>query len=171
MPMRREIVVSSIGRALLVVLFGAGVALVGCDRDAAAPTQTTASARPAAEDVSLGDDEYVSMGIPSYDREWTGTDMSAAAPKRQELEASDAGKLPRYQSPRSGRMFARLVAQSNLKFFQARSLPLESRLPQALEYGESSSVILKTYLAAFLAGKVSGDDLIELLGGQLRLCE
>ncbi len=159
------------------------IALLGaCDDD---PTDTNRAAtlpapaewssppvtatHPVIDDKSLTDDRYIALGLPSYDREWMGPDMAAAAAKLQLLARSKPEELPRFGSPKSGRTFARLVHPENLKFFRATSIPMKGRFPQTIQYAESSNVILKIYLSAFLENKSPGADLIELLGHQLRI--
>jgi hypothetical protein len=130
-----------------------------------------AATRPRIDDLSLTDDGYVALGLPSYDREWMASDMAAAAAKLQVLAQSKPHQLPRFDSPKSGRTFARLVHPDNLKFFRAKSIPLQGRFPQVIQYAESSSVILKLYLSAFLENHSPGTDLVELMGHQLRTCQ
>jgi hypothetical protein len=159
-------------------LIGVAMLLNGCDRDhsvsTAAPPATTAPVSPARKspepvaDHSLPASEYISLGMPSYDREWIGQDMAVAAAKLQALAAQSPGQLPRFGSKRSGPMFARIVARDNLKFFRSRSLPLASRFPQSLDYFQSLNAILKVYLSAREANQVTGEDMIELVGAQLR---
>ncbi|HXO28864.1 MAG TPA: hypothetical protein VOA80_16050, partial [Thermoanaerobaculia bacterium] len=164
----------------LALALGVGACLVLAvwDRDACAagaqrPTPAAsrgpiATALPTIADRSLPDDRYVSLGLPSYDREWTGQDMTVAAALLQQLAAQHPEQLPRFRSRRSGKVFARIVAPENLRFLRDRSLPLGTRMPQELETLESSNAITKLYLAAFSASAVAGDDLIELLGIELR---
>ncbi len=68
-------------------------------------------------------------------------------------------------------MFARIVSADNLNFFRSRSLPLASRFPQGIDYFDSLNAILKVYLSARVANKVTGDDLIELMGAELRAAQ
>lgn len=162
----------------LVCIAGVLVLLSACDREPAPSTTTATSAATATSvppvsidsipDQSLPAMEYITLGIPSYDRNWVGQDMAVAAKKLQALANQSPEKLPRFGSKRSGPMFARIVSADNLMFFQSRSLPLATRFPQALEYGASLNLILKVYLAARVDNKVAGNELIELLGAQLR---
>jgi hypothetical protein len=78
------------------------------------------------------------------------------------------GQLPRYKSERSGEVFARLTSSQNLDLFRNRTLPLESRFPQLLDYIQASNQVLKLYLAGFLKKGVRDSELVELMGAQLR---
>ncbi len=76
--------------------------------------------------------------------------------------------LPRYKSERSAEVFARLTSPQNFGLFRNRSLPLEARFSQLLDYYQASNQILKLYLSAFLKKDVRDSELIELMGAQLR---
>lgn len=118
-------------------------------------------------DESLTSDEYLRLGMPADDRDWSSIDMVQVQKVLADLPGGHAN-LPRYQSERSGAMFARLTSSHNLDLFRNRSLPLQGRMPPALEFGDASNQVLKLYLAAFLAGKVRDSEMIELLGAHLR---
>jgi hypothetical protein len=162
-----------------VLVAATAIFLNACDRDSstAAPGPSPAGAIPSPNpttapnpvaDRSLSADEYIALGMPAYDRVWTGQDMSTSASRLQALATTAPQQLPRFNSSRSGPMFARIVARDNLDFFRSRSLPLASRFPQAIEYVESLNAILKVYLSASAANQVTSDDLIELMGAELR---
>jgi hypothetical protein len=156
----------------------------GCDRDtsssstAPSPTEAKAVASPRTAtatknppDESLPADQYIPLGLPAYDRPWTGQDMTVAAGKLQTLAATAPQQLPRRKSAKSGAMFDRITGRDNLAFFRSQSLPLSARLPQAMEYLQSLNAILKTYLAAMQAGKVSGGELVDLLAAELSVVQ
>lgn len=119
-------------------------------------------------DESLMLDEYIEGGMPTHDRLWNGEDMARAAKLLEEMVLRDAGELPRYQSQRSGEAFNRFTDDENLELYLDRSLPLQQRLPDALNYMQSSNQILKAYLAAFNEHAVGDSELVELMGAQLR---
>jgi hypothetical protein len=72
---------------------------------------------PVTPDHSLSPATYIQKGLPAYDRDWAPQDYSDAARVMQSLAASDVTQLPRYGSPRSGIVFARLVSSANIGFF------------------------------------------------------
>lgn len=147
-----------------------------CDRNDSnlTPTQPAESASHSSNSVSpqvvipdqsLPAADYITLGLPSYDRPWIGQDMAVAASKLQSLSPE---KLPRFNSSRSGQVFARIVARDNLNFFRTGSLPIEIRISSSLDYLGGISAIIKLYASAFMANKATGDDLIELMGANLQ---
>jgi hypothetical protein len=139
-----------------------------CDRDAPTAPQSAAGVPPKnVPDESLAADDYVAQGLPAYDRPWVGQDLTVVAPKLKALAAGEPQQLPRRGSDKSGAVFARLVADDNLSFFRNRSLPLSSRMSESVAYFQSQNDILKTYAGALDRGKVSGDDVIDLLAAEL----
>jgi len=146
------------------------LSLSACDGDSSPATSTTAM--PPAHDIadeSLPADEYIQLGIPSYDRTWTGQDMTKAAGVLKALADRAPQQLPRFGSKKSDAMFARIVSRENLTFFRSRSFPLAARFPPAIEYIESFNGILKSYLFAKAAGKIADDELVELMGAELHV--
>jgi hypothetical protein len=129
---------------------------------ATAPSRPPASTAPAS-DRSLPADEYITLGMPSYDREWVGQDMAVAAAKLQAMAKKSPEKLPRFGSNRSGPVFA-----ENFNFFRSRSLPLGTRFPQFLDYTDALNAIVKLYASARTTNKEWAAELVELSGAMLR---
>ncbi len=170
------------GRCLFVTAYL--VLAAGCTNEPApqappdpvnsAPTDSTinnslqSDVRPPA-DKSLTLEIYIEAGLPAHDRNWSGDDMTRAAKILAAIAQTDTGHLPRYRSQHSGAAFERLTANDNLDMYRSRSLPLEQRLPDALNYMQSSNQILKLYLAAFNQHAVGDSELVELAGAQLRV--
>ncbi len=119
-------------------------------------------------DESLTSEEYLRLGMPAADRDWSSIDMGQAKVVLAKLPGGNAN-LPRYQSPRSGAFFARITSAQNLELFQNRTLPLDARMPLALDYGDASNHVFKVYVAAFLKKAVRDSEMVELLGAQLRM--
>ena len=122
----------------------------------------------APRDESLTSEEYIRLGLAAPDREWSGNDMVEAEKVLASLANKGYRQLPRYQSERSGEVFARLTSPQNLNLFRNRSLPLEARLPQSLSYFQAGGQIFKLYLSAFLKKDVRDSELVELMGAQFR---
>ena len=75
-----------------------------------------AAAQPVpAPDHSLPASTLIAKGLPAPDRAWTPQDYEAAVKVLEALEKADPLILPRAGSPRSGAVFARLVAEDNLE--------------------------------------------------------
>lgn len=119
-------------------------------------------------DESLTSEEYLRLGLPAQDRDWSGDDMVKAERILASLSEKGYRQLPRYRSERSGEMFARLTSAQNLDLFQNRSLPLDARFPQALNYFQASNQVFKLYLVGFLKKDVRDSELVELMGSQFR---
>jgi hypothetical protein len=119
-------------------------------------------------DESLTSEEYLRLGMPAQDRDWFGGDMVNAEKILASLAQQGYRQLPRYKSERSGEMFARLTSPQNLDLFKNRTLPLDARFPQALNYFQASNQVFKLYLAGFLKKEVRDSELVELMGAQFR---
>jgi hypothetical protein len=162
--------VAAIAACLLLAAGGLHAGSPGDSRSPAATPDRAIGAPPAIDDKSLPDDRYVSLGFPSYDRAWTGIDVEAAAKRLTALAASHPEQLPRFESDKSGKTFARIAAPMDASFLRRRSLSLAVRLPEALQYLEATNSIFELYVSAFAAKQVAGAELAELFGGQLKNC-
>jgi hypothetical protein len=156
------------------------VSLGGCSRQPAVQEQSeqelsqpedTPKGEPLTPpDRSLTSDEYIRLGMPAHDRPWSGADMTAAAKVLTTLAEKDPGLLPRYQSERSGEVFARLVAvEQNLAVSKNKTLPVGPRIDNYADYLKSANKIAKLYASAFIARKLEGAEMIEFLGALLRI--
>jgi hypothetical protein len=123
---------------------------------------------PATFDLSLPVTEYIQQGLPAHDRMWTGTDMARAAKVLYGIAREDLLRLPRYGSERSGPVFARIVSPETFAFLRNRSLPLEERMAQAIEYQGSLNEVLKLYLQMIAARGAGRREAVELAGAFLR---
>ena len=152
------------------------VTLVGsiCSNSSSAPpgqpnAESGAPADPKAlADESLTSEEYLRLGLPAQDREWSGNDMGKAEKILASLAQKGYRQLPRYKSERSGEIFARLTSPQNLNLFKNRTLPLDLRFPQALSYFQASNQVLNLYLTGFLKEDVRDSELVELMGAHFR---
>jgi len=120
------------------------------------------------KDRSLRSDRYVELGLPADDRSWSGIDMASAAVALQKLADRHPEQLPRYKSTQSASIFARMTSSENLDLYRNKTLPLDSRFPDCLQYVDSLNTINKLYLSAALKRTVTGDELVELNGAILR---
>lgn len=140
--------------------------VAGCTTRTTEPINTESV--PEIADRSLTPEEYIRLGLPAHDREWSGQDMRAAEQVYAALAERGAAQFPRHQSPRSGAVFARQTSAENLEFFKNRTLPLETRISEALEYLQGANQIMKLYLAAFQKRQVADAELIEQVSAQMR---
>ena len=163
--------------ALLVLLTGCGDNSTPSSSDGplgSAPAASPAGATPEADvrppaDKSLTLAQYIQAGMPAHDRSWTAADMATATDVLNALALKDTGHLPRYQSERSGKAFARLTADGNLDFYRNRALPITQRLPDAIGYMQSNLQILNAYTSTVSQQAVGGSEVVELVGAQLRI--
>ncbi len=156
------------GLWLIVIL----ACLWGCEPHHQSPSARKGPAQASAPltppDRSLRPGEYIKLGLPPYDRPWSGKDTAEAADVLANLAATDAGQLPRYQSERSGEVFARLAAiDQNLAMSRDKSMPVLLRVQNAGLNLRAANHILKLYSEGFARGKTGGADVTEIMGGQL----
>lgn len=95
--------------------------------------------------------------------------MAKAVAVLENFASTDAAQLPRYRSKKSGLLFDRLTADDNLGLYRNKTLPLELRFPDAMQYLESFNKLSKVYLSAFIKKKVGDSELIENMGATLRI--
>lgn len=95
--------------------------------------------------------------------------MAKAVAVLENFASTDAAQLPRYRSKNSGLLFDRLTADDNLEMYRNKTLPLEIRIQDAMQYLEAFSRLSKVYLSAFIKNKVGDSELIENMGATLRI--
>ena len=134
----------------------------------ALPILTEAGYKPP-QDKSLSSAEYVELGIPSAKRVWTGPDMVRAVEALTDLAKEHPEQLPRYQSKRSGELFARLTAIKNMDLYLLKATPLDQRFLPANEYFKETNNLMLLYLNAYAQhGAVADADLSEMLTALMR---
>jgi hypothetical protein len=107
--------------------------------------------------------------MPAIDKPWSGDDMARAFSVLEAIFRNDPLQLPRFGSAKSGKMFERMTSREGLSYFRDRSLPIHTRLPQALTFHQSLNNIFKSYYAAFMRKTVSDTEVIELTCAALRV--
>jgi hypothetical protein len=152
------VALSSCGRAP-VLPPGAGGA-------AAAPRQDVFQVPP---DRSLNAADYIEAGLPTYDHPWQPAEMGLAAQVLTEVSAGNPAALPRFQSEKSGIVFARLVARDNLDLYANAAYPLEARYESSLAHLQGLVKLLHLYTAAGEADLTGDSELLELMDAQVRL--
>ncbi|WP_166831012.1 hypothetical protein [Thalassoroseus pseudoceratinae] len=120
-------------------------------------------------DNSLTTEEYIRLGLPAPDREWIGSEFTGIAAIIGQLAQRDATQLPRYQSPKSGDVFARLVSTENLEFYRNSQVPMQQRMPASLAHTQGLNTVFWNYLS--LSAQQSGlsGEIVELAGAQMQL--
>jgi len=115
----------------------------GSNRVAPAPSGSLAIA----EDRSLTLAEYAAQGMPTSDRTWSATDYNRALALLEATAANDPRQLPRWGSPRSGALFARLSDPANFQ-----SEPNASATPPAIRLDNLAPFIAPIKKLAMLYG-------------------
>jgi hypothetical protein len=120
-------------------------------------------------DRSLESKDYLAAGVPAHDRTWQSADILRASESLHAIARRNIQSLPRYESSRSGAVFARITSKDNVDFYRSESLPLEQRLEPALNHQLATNQLLKLYLHAYNQHAVGSSELIELSNAQLRI--
>jgi hypothetical protein len=144
------------------------VSLIGCS---GGPTSSLPIARPrpdgrpAPVDRSASITEYLKAGVPALNRPWSPSDLSIAV---DVLNGVAREELPRYQSQRSGDLFSRITTCITLESVRADEGAVVDRMRLAAQWMKSGQEILKLYFEAMSQNAVGGDEVVELMGAQLR---
>jgi hypothetical protein len=120
-------------------------------------------------DNSLTAEQYVERGLPAIDRVWAPADVVQVAKIFGTFTAAQYRDLPRYESQRSGKVFARITSPRNIEILEDPTWPLKMRLEQALGYIQGNKQLLKVYMSALANKDVGGTELVELMGSHLRM--
>lgn len=114
------------------------------------------------EDASLSLDAYRQIGVPSLDREWSAGDHVAAV---EALGSLQPVELPRYRSPRSGRLFEKLVT-SQLEV--ADSIWRRSHLGEdTFEVARSTPTVARLYGTPLVEGMLFDRELLEIYASSM----
>lgn len=115
-------------------------------------------------DRSLTPEEYVKLGLPKIDRPWSSSDMARAYKVLSEIAKREPQELPRYGSPKSGKVFARITSEDNLDSVRKKSLPLSIRTGFTLQYLHAITSIGKLYGTAAFQQKTGNEEATEIFG-------
>jgi hypothetical protein len=147
-------------------------AAAGCDDALRAPGRLAevrhdpAPSEPA-PDESFTTAEYVRRGLPEPDRPWSIDDLVQAKEVLESVAREGCQFLPRYQSERSGEVFARLTSPENLKPFLDPDLPLIER-SLAAQFLQAHIEIINVYSSTFPSESAAGSEIEELIGFELQ---
>ena len=155
-----------IGLALL------GTIPAGCSKartSAASIPPSRVGITPSEEDHSLSVGEYIARGMPTLEREWVAQDFEDAAQVLKRLAQEDSSRLPRFESVKSGALFARFANPENLTVLRDRSLPIKMRVGLLDEYLTGMKTILRVYIDALMRGQPTDREVIRMMGVLTRL--
>jgi hypothetical protein len=138
----------------------------GCTNESA-PSQNASESKKD-PDNSYTLEEYRKIGFPDCDSPWKPEDFLQAKAALERLAKTDPEKLPRFESSRSGKLFARMAMKEDSYPFQDESLSLETRMPDSLLMMDSLKGIAYVYAVGSQHGKYS-NEVIELSGSELKI--
>ncbi|HWB21102.1 MAG TPA: hypothetical protein VG711_12430 [Phycisphaerales bacterium] len=119
-------------------------------------------------DRSLPLERYSSMGFPSPDLVWGPSEYLAAASALKSMEDVPQ-QYPRYGSPNSGKLFARMTDDANLASLRDKTLPLEARFSSATRLTSEFEKVFAQYNRSSRPGSLLDDETLELADFQIRL--
>ncbi len=79
------------------------------------------------EDLTLTIEEYVQLGVPSLEAEWTLKDFAICAKTLQSLKEVNYKQLPQYASAKSGELFKRIFTDGHFSQLYAQNIPSQNR--------------------------------------------
>jgi len=122
-----------------------------------------------APDHSLAVATYIQKGLPANDRGWSADDYLQAAKVLKAIAGVDATQLPRYGSPISGAVFARIVSRENFKLFGNDLLSHQQHFIASSGLLQGLGQILIVYATATTQERIFDSELIELMRYVLEL--
>jgi hypothetical protein len=131
-------------------------------------TRMQQSPTTGASDRSLAPAQYVSSGAPAPDRSWLAADYVQAARTLETISREQDVDLPRWRSERSGTYFQRMISEENLAPINNRTLPIETRMGLMVDFMSGLKPLTLLYLKPFQQGRKYGDELVEVMGFELR---
>lgn len=116
-----------------------------------------------APDRSLAAAAYVAKGLPPADPVWAPQDYHRAVKVLEELANEDASLLPRFASPQSGAVFARLVSADNLQALRAAKLSPNEQMGLATELFPALGKLMTLYATKSRPEAVFDREVTELM--------
>ncbi len=110
--------------------------------------------------------DYISRGFPSPDRQWNPKDYTAASQALARMVSTERQSIPRYKGV-GATLFSRMVSDENFAILKNKSLPLNQRMPLALDFLPAVKSLSLAYMNASTAKVFFGNELLELQTHQL----
>ena len=98
-----------------------------------------------ARDSSLTVEAYKKQGFPDPDRAWTPADYAKALEVLRKIASEDSSKLPRRDSPASGKVWTRLCSDENLALLRDDNRTIKDRWASAQELNAIIAGMLTIY--------------------------
>lgn len=116
------------------------------------------------EDRSLEASAYVLNGLPDPGVLWHTRDLMTASGVLSDVGLADPAQLPRFESARSGAIFARLIDPQNYAVLDAPGLGAEERMAHATGILSAFRTLAYIYLHAISEGVDLDREMAELTG-------
>lgn len=168
------LLLAGVGFAIIIAL------LIAAARSCTRATEQAADAPPSQpaeppppvtipEDRSLPAKDYAAQGMPDPGTAWAGSDYAEAVRCLAVLGVGDVCQLPRLDSPRSGTLFARMIADDNIAPLRDPARPVADRLSLAGDLMIHLNRLAILYIQASNRGQgVFDAEIVELLALSFR---
>lgn len=114
------------------------------------------------KDLSLTRQEYLSLGVPDYDKIWTQDNYFDAFMILNKLKLTKPSSLPRKNSKKSGKLFERMISDENFAFLQADTLSLSEKAYQIQYYSSIQNELVRLYTIVLNKDQYYYQELIEI---------
>ncbi|GEM_PF-1664335 len=129
----------------------------------------TLSCSRSGKDHSIGNDEYIKLGMPDYRKKWNSDDYAEANITLGTLREKTPLSLPRKSSKKSGEVFARIINVENLAFAYDTAIPLNVRAYMIQHYPRIIGEAENLYLVEAKGRIVYAEEYIEILKFNLNI--
>ena len=114
--------------------------LGSCGKPSTEGQEAAPAAEPEKSPITPKPVDYLSLGVPAANREWSPVDYDHAVKALAKLPQAS---LPRFEI--SSGVFERMVAQENLNLIRNATLPISQRMAAAAGYSQGVNNLLKLY--------------------------
>jgi hypothetical protein len=121
-------------------------------------------------DRSLTVKEYIDAGMPEIDEKWQVPQYEFAVKTLTKIAARDVAQLPRADSPRSGKLFRRMVATDNFDAVRSSGFALAEQVRNLQEVGHNLDAIMKIYENAQKDGRSFDAEMVQLNTNAISFC-
>jgi hypothetical protein len=126
--------------AHLLLILPLPLVLGSCDKPPAKHEEAAPGTKPVAKAITPKPVDYLALGVPAANREWSPFDFDHAVRALAKLPPES---LPRFEI--SGGVFERMVAHDNLNLIRNTTLPVSQRMGAAAGYSQGVNSLLKLY--------------------------
>jgi hypothetical protein len=113
-------------------------------------------------DLSLTQQEYEALGVPSYDKIWTQEDYIDAFIALNKLKLTNPSSLPRKNSKKSGAFFVRMISDENFSFLNEDSSSLSEKAYLIQHYSSMQNELVRLYTNVLSKDQYYYQELIDI---------